>query len=89
MKREKIVGALLTISIILATGCSRQEESIDLTKAEQNQQQTDSEQDTEAETIDQTGQAENPEPAASDDISFHTYSWEEITISIPDSWNGN
>ena len=88
MKRQKLVGALLTISIILAAGCGRKEESIDLTKAEQNQQQTDSEQGTEAETIEKIDRTENPQPADRDDISFHTYSWEEITVSIPDSWNG-
>ena len=88
MRRKKLVIALLAADIILATGCSRKEESTDLTKAEQNQQPTDSEQGTDAEMTDGADQTENPEQADTDDISFHTYSWEEITISIPDSWNG-
>lgn len=87
MKRKKLVGALLTAGIILASGCSRIEESKDVSKSEQKQQQTDSQQGTEADTIDRTNQ-DNPEQADSNGISFHTYSWEEITISIPDSWVG-
>lgn len=87
MKRKKLVGALLTAGIILASGCSRIEESKDVSKSEQKQQQTDSQQGTEADTIDRTNQ-DNPEQADSNGISFHTYSWGEITISIPDSWEG-
>lgn len=85
MKRKKLVGALLTICIILASGCSRIEESKDVSKTEQEQQQSDLPQDAEAD--DKTNQY-NPEQSESNGISFHSYRWEEITISIPDSWEG-
>lgn len=85
MKSKKLVIALLTGCIILASGCSRIEESKDVSKTEQEQQQSDLQQDAEADG--KTNQY-NPEQADSNGISFHTYSWEEITISIPNSWEG-
>lgn len=70
MRRKKLVGALLTAGIIFASGCSRIEESKDVSKTEQ-EQQTDSQQG--AEEDDKTNQ-DNSEQADSDSISFHTYS---------------
>lgn len=70
MKSKKLVLVLLTGCIILVSGCSRIEESKDVSKTEQ-EQQTDSQQD--AEEDDKTNQ-DNSEQADSDSISFHTYS---------------
>lgn len=98
MKRKKLVGILLAAAVLFVMGCSQKEEDKDRSNTEQNQEdidseqsdseQTDAEQSTEAEAIDETDQLENPDQADGNDISFHTYSWQEITVSIPDSWIG-
>ena len=78
MKRKILVAALLAAGVLLAIGCGRKEESKDLTQTGRDMEQ-DSEQDQ---------QKSDSEQEDKDGLSFHKYSWEEITISIPDSWEG-
>ena len=98
MKRKKLVEILLAAAVLLVMGCSQKEENKGQLNTEQNQENIDSEQteseltdadpDTEAEAISETDQMDNLKRKGSNDISFHTYSWQEITVSIPDSWKG-
>ena len=92
MKRKWLQGTVLAISLMFMTGCSQREENPVVTEAEKSQQETETisrktEETADTEAVDET---DKNGQLGDDNLfsSLQTYSFQEITISIPDSWEG-
>lgn len=104
MKRKWLATITLAAALMLAAGCGQKEEAADLAETEESQQQTEADSEeaegaNETEGTNETEGADEGEDGNGTEESqqlgdgnlfskSNTYSWEEVTISIPDSWEG-
>lgn len=88
MKRKICMMALLSAAVLSAAGCGGKEEPESPAKEENRNMESEPAQ-TEEETNRQEDYGDMQQPG--DDNLFlnqTTYTWEEVTISIPDAWEG-
>ncbi|MDE6313349.1 MAG: YARHG domain-containing protein [Lachnospiraceae bacterium] len=100
MAKKWLTGILFAAGFIVIAGCGQKEENETLAEVEQNQQQQDNETQEDKEEQQDFHQGSDKEDAdgfdenlgqPGDDSSSSdliVYQWEEITISIPDIWEG-
>lgn len=87
MRKKQFIGIVLAAGMLFATGCGGKTEIAEPGQSEQEVSGTE-EDNGEAKEIEEAG--ENPAEEGDENIfsKGNTYSWEEITISIPDYWEG-
>lgn len=93
MRKKQFTGMILVAGMLFVAGCSGKTEIAEPGQTEQTEQDV-------PETEEESGEGkENPEEAGEDEdlgqlgdenvfSKGNTFSWEEITISIPDFWEG-
>ena len=81
--RRKILTGMLFAAALLAAGCGAKGDKTDSAKESPDLQQIETETQTDSEI-----QTDSYEQLGDDNLfsSGTTYTWQEITVSIPDAW---
>ena len=90
MRKKQFAGILLAAGMLLATGCGGKIENTETGQKGQEALEAGEEIGEEKENKEESRGEENPGQSGDENAfaSGRTFSWEEFTISIPDSWEG-